>query len=286
VTASKEQFSAYVNKAYLGPWSNMPPLSVTPFGTAWNAGKPMDLPNPFRITDNWRGTSKAALLCEVPPSEVGPALMWQFREEVLQRWNGALGTDPDKRRQLVRHYLNHHAVNGGRESAFVEVVEALFLSDEPPAPSDVAERIAKGELKSTVPDGLKAEVRAWMEERRKAALKAKQREKDAPKPLKERFRTPGQYARFIELLQEHKIVDAGGAFIRGHGRKSRLFGAYQGASENPALRFSTGSLPEIVATLNDAFRNLELSAAKPQDMIGTKGHTKMRAAFQEATFPR
>jgi hypothetical protein len=168
----------------------------------------------------------------------------------------------------------------------VEVVEALFLSDAPPAPRDVAERIAKGELKSTVPDGLKAEVSAWMEERRKAVAKAKQQQKAAPKPLKERFPKPEQFARFIELLQEHEIVDAGGEFIPGHGRKSTLFGAYQGASENPALRFSIGPLPEIVATLNDAFSNLELSAAKPQDLHGTKGHTKMRKAFKEALFPR
>jgi hypothetical protein len=168
VTASMEQLSAYVNTYYLGPLGGMPPLAVTPFGTAWDGGKPMDLPNPFRIADNWKGTGKPALLCEVPPSEVGPALMWQFREEVLQRWNGSLGADPSLRRQLVRNCLDHHATNGGRGSAFVEVVEALFLSDAPPAPRDVAERIAKGEPTSTVPDGLKAEVRAWMEERRKA----------------------------------------------------------------------------------------------------------------------
>lgn len=163
--ASKQQLSALVDH-----YMNQPraPLAVTPFGTAWDGGKPMDLPNPFRIADNWKGTGKPALLCEVPPAEVGPALMWQFREEVLQRWNGTLGADPSLRWQLVRNYLDHHATNGGRESAFVEVVEALFLSDAPPAPRDVAERIAKGELKSTVPDGLKAEVRAWMEERRKA----------------------------------------------------------------------------------------------------------------------
>lgn len=294
VTASMEQLSAYVNTYYLGPLGGMPPLAVTPFGTAWDGGKPMDLPNPFRIADNWKGTGKPALLFDttawiqgdVSPSEVGPALMWQFREEVLQRWNGSLGADPSLRRQLVRHYLDHHATNGGRESAFVEVVEALFLSDAPPAPRDVAERIAKGELKSTVPDGLKAEVSAWMEERRKAVAKAKQQQKAAPKPLKERFPKPEQFARFIELLQEHEIVDAGGEFIPGHGRKSTLFGAYQGASENPALRFSIGPLPEIVATLNDAFSNLELSAAKPQDLHGTKGHTKMRKAFKEALFPR
>ncbi|MBZ0205921.1 MAG: hypothetical protein K8H89_06315 [Flavobacteriales bacterium] len=294
VTASMEQLSTYVNTYYLGPLGGMPPLAVTPFGTAWDGGKPMDLPNPFRIADNWKGTGKPALLFDttawiqgdVSPSEVGPALMWQFREEVLQRWNGSLGADPSLRRQLVRYYLDHHATNGGRESAFVEVVEALFLSDAPPAPRDVAERIAKGELKSTVPDGLKTEVRAWIEERRKVVAKAKQPQKDAPKPLKERFPKPEQYARFIELLQEHEIVDAGGAFIHGHGRKSRLFGAYQGASENPALRFSTGSLHEIVATLNGAFSNLKLSAGKPQDLHGTKGHTKMRKAFKEALFPR
>ena len=168
VTGSMEHWIDFVNIGYMGPWGNMPPLSVTPFGTAWDGGKPMDLPNPFRIADNWKGTEKAALLCDVPPGEVGPALMWQFREEVPQRWNGSLGADPSLRRQLVRNYLDHHATKGGRESAFVEVVEALFLSDAPPAPRDVAERIAKGELKSTVPDGLKAEVRAWMEERRKA----------------------------------------------------------------------------------------------------------------------
>ena len=289
VTASMEQLSAYVNRWHLGPLGNMPPLAVTPFGTAWDGDKPMDLPNPFRITDNWRGTGKPALLCEVDPTsprEIPNLLMWQVRQEVLQRWNGSLGADPSLRRQLVRNYLDHHATNGGRESAFVEVVEALFLSDAPPAPRDVAERIAKGELKSTVPDGLKAEMSAWMEERRKAVAKAKQPQKDAPKPLKERFRKPEQYARFIQLLQEHEIVDAGGAFIHGHGRKSRLFGAYQGASENPALRFSTGSLSEIVATLNGAFSNLELSAGKPQDLPGTKGHTKMRKAFKEAVFPR
>lgn len=282
VVASIEQFSNYVNRYAMRP---MPPLAVTPFGTAWDGGKPMDLPNPFRITDNWRGTGKPALLCDAP-GEVGPALMWQFREEVLRRWSGSLGSDPDFRRRWVRSYLDHHATNGGRESAFVEVVEALFLSDAPPAPRDVAERIAKGELKSTVPDGLKAEVRAWMEERRKAVAKAKQRHMAAPKPLKERFPKPEQYARFIELLQEQEIVDAGGAFIEGHGQKSRLYGAYQGASENPALRFSTGPLPEIVATLNNAFPTLRLSAARPQDLRGTKGNEAMRSMFKTAVFPR
>jgi hypothetical protein len=286
VTASMEQLSAYVNRGYLGPLGGTPPLALTPFGTAWDGGKPMDLPNPFRIADNWKGTGKPALLCEVPPSEVGPALMWQFREEVLQRWNGSLGADPSLRRQLVRNYLDHHATNGGRESAFVEVVEALFLSDAPPAPRDVAERIAKGELKSAVPDGLKAEVSAWMEERRKAVAKAKQPQKDAPKPLKERFPKPEQYARFIQLLQEHEIVDAGGAFIQGHGQKGRLYGAYHGASENPALRFSIGPLPEIVATLNIAFPTLQLSAARPQDLRGTKGNDAMRSKFKAAAFPR
>jgi hypothetical protein len=286
VTASMEQLSAYVNRGYLGPLGGMPPLAVTPFGTAWDGRKPMDLPNPFRIADNWKGTGKAALLCDVPPAEVAPALMWQFREEVLQRWNGSLGADPSLRRQLVRNYLDHHATNGGRESAFVEVVEALFLSDAPPAPRDVAERIAKGELKSTVPDGLKAEVRAWMEERRRAVAKAKQPQKDAPKPLRERFPKPEQYARFIQLLQEHEIVDAGGAFIQGHGQKGRLYGAYYGASENPALRFSIGPLPEIVATLNIAFPTLQLSAARPQDLRGTKGNDAMRSTFKAAAFPR
>lgn len=294
VTASMEQLSTYVNTYYLGALGGMPPLAVTPFGTAWDGGRPMDLPNPFRITDNWRGTGKPALLFDttvwirgdVAPAEVGPALMWQFREEVLQRWNGSLGMDPAIRRNMVRHYLDHHATNGGRESAFVEVVEALFLSDAPPAPRDVAERIAKGELKSTVPDGLKAEVRAWMEERRKAVAKAKQRHMAAPKPLKERFPKPEQYARFIELLQEHEIVDAGGAFIKGHGQKSRLYGAYQGASENPTLRFSIGPLPEIVATLNNAFSTLCLSPGRPQDLRDTKGNVAMRSVFKAAVFPR
>jgi hypothetical protein len=286
VTASKEQLSTYVNTYYLGPMGNMPPLAVTPFGTVWDAGMPMDLPTPFRITDNWRGTGKAALLCDVDPAEVGRALMWQFREEVLQRWNSTLGMDPAERRQRVRNYLDHHASNGGRESGFVDVVEALFLSDQPPAPRDVAERITKGELKSTVPDGLKAEVSAWMEARRKATSKSKQQEKDDPKPLKERFPSPEQFARFMELLQEHEIVDAGGAFIEGHGQKSRLFGAYQGASENPSLRFSTGSDAEIVATLNYAFPTLRLSEARPQDLRGTKGYEAMRPVFKTAVFPR
>jgi hypothetical protein len=246
----------------------------------------MDLPNPFRIADNWRGTGKPALLCEVPPAEVAQALMWRFREEVLQLWNGSLGMDPAVRRSMVRNYMDHHATNGGRESAFVEVVEALFLSDDPPAPRDVAERIAKGELKSTVSDDLKAVVVAWMEERRKAAANVKRQQRDAPKPLKERFPKPEQFARFIELLQEHEIVDAGGAFIQGHDHKSRLHGAYQGASENPSLRFSTGSDAEIVATLNNAFPTLRLSTARPHDLRGTKGNVAMRSAFKAAVFPR
>jgi hypothetical protein len=187
---------------------------------------------------------------------------------------------------MVRNYMDHHATNGGRESAFVEVVEALFLSDDPPAPRDVAERIAKGELKSTVSDDLKAVVVAWMEERRKAAANVKRQQRDAPKPLKERFPKPEQFARFIELLQEHEIVDAGGAFIQGHDHKSRLHGAYQGASENPSLRFSTGSDAEIVATLNNAFPTLRLSTARPHDLRGTKGNVAMRSAFKAAVFPR
>jgi hypothetical protein len=220
VTASMDKLSAYVNRGYLG--RSMPPLAMTPFGTAWDGGKPMDLPNPFRITDNWRGTGKAALLCEGPPEEVGPALMWQFREEVLQRWNGTLGMDPDKRRQLVRNYLDHHATNGGRESAFVEVVEALFLSDEPPAPRDVAERIAKGELKSTVPDGLKAEVRAWMEERRSRMASSGAERSKASIPKGSRL-TIAQVARLCWCMEkagheDHRILNASSA--------NRLAGRY------------------------------------------------------------
>lgn len=224
VTASMEQLSAYVNRGYLGPLGGTLPLAVTPFGTAWDGGKPMDLPNPFRIADNWKGTGKPALLCEVPPSEVGPALMWQFREEVLQRWNGSLGADPSLRRQLVRNYLDHHATKGGRESAFVEVVEALFLSDAPPAPRDVAERIAKGELKSTVTDGLKAEVRAWMEERRKGQLNpanAKRKTPNVP-TLAERLEAalPGAKQAFDEMLLIDGFTNKAGEYV-GPQRKGK-----------------------------------------------------------------
>lgn len=286
VTATHEQMADYLNQYFSGPVGNMVPLAVLPFGTPWDKGHPMDLRPPFYVAENWNGSGRSAVLCSTDPSEIPIALMWRLRLEVVQRWEGSLGVDPSVRRDLVRQYLDYHATNGGRESAFVEVVETLFLSDDPPAPRDVAERIANGELKSTVADGLKAEVRVWMEERRKAASKAKQLEKDAPKTLKERFSKSEHFDRFMELLQKHTIVDAGGAFIPGYGRKSRLFGAYQGASENPALRLSTGSLPEMVATLNDAFSTLRLSKAKPQDLIGTGGYEKMRKAFNVAVFPQ
>lgn len=111
-------------------------------------------------------------------------------------------------------------------------------------------------------------------------------ESEAPKPLKDRFRSADQYRRFMDLLAEHRIVDAGGSFLSGHGQKSRLWGAYEGASENPSALFSIGTDAEIVATLNAAFPSLRLSASRPQDLRGTKGHTTMRSLFKVATLPQ
>lgn len=113
---------------------------------------------------------------------------------------------------------------------------------------------------------------------------SKQSERSHPTPLKGRFPSAEQYTRFIELLQEFEIISADGAFIHGHGRKSRLWGACRGASENSALLFSIDSDPEIVATLNDAFPDLKLSQARPQDLRGTKGYNEMRLAFRGASF--
>ncbi|MBS1580816.1 MAG: hypothetical protein JST66_01315 [Bacteroidetes bacterium] len=104
-------------------------------------------------------------------------------------------------------------------------------------------------------------------------------------PLRDRFRSPQQFERFIALLVERRIVDVDGAFLAGHGQKSRLWGAYEGASENRTLKIAIGTDAEIVATLNDAFPSLTLSAARPQDLRGTKAHAAMRAAFQVARFP-
>ena len=213
----------------------------------------------------------------IPITNLGrDQLRVDFWRRLLSLWDGPV----DKRAELVRGFLDHHHLTGGKAEVFRDLVK------------DTAARlralVSKGApLRDAERWGLLADkLEGWLSDAPKAASKAKRLLQDAPKPLKERFPKPEQFARFMELLQEHEIVDAGGAFIHGHGRKSRLFGAYQGASENPALRFSIGSLPEIVATLNDAFSNLRLSAGKPQDLHGTKGHTKMRKAFKEALFPR
>ena len=264
------------------------PFALSPFAVELDETvSSLDLENPFSLAENWRGTGLMALRCDTDPDpySLRLSLMWKVREAIVNFWYDGLGMNPSIRVGKIKTYLDHHATHGADEAALLDALEIVFLMDNPPAPLDVRWCIEKGEIPETLPDGLKTEVREWIEERRKVVAKAKQPQKDAPKPLKDRFPKPEQYVRFIELLQEHEIVDVGGTFIHGHGRKSRLFGAYQGASENPALRFSTGSLSEIVATLNGAFSNLELSAAKPQDLHGTKGHTKMRKAFSEAVFP-
>ena len=165
-----QQWETYVATYFRG--SLKPPLSITPFGTPWDGGKPMDLFNPFRLAENWKGTGKTALLCNVEPSDVGNVLMWEFREDVLQRWNGGLMANPEFRKGLVRFYLDHHAVNCDNETVYLSVVEQQFLEQVPRAPRGLAERIAKGEVRPTVPDALKAEVSAWLAERRKALTTA------------------------------------------------------------------------------------------------------------------
>lgn len=107
-----------------------------------------------------------------------------------------------------------------------------------------------------------------------------------PKLLKDRFRSTEQFNRFLALLMEHRIVDAGGAFLPGHGQKSRLWGAYEGVSENPSAMFSIGTDAEVVVTLNTAFPSLHLSPSRPQDLRGTNGHTAMRSAFKGASLPQ
>ena len=195
------------------------------------------------------------------------------------------------RKQNVADRLQHHWEHGGNADAFLDYTEGVCDKWEGEAPTyfDMP-RMQRLQVEDAAI--LMRTMRKWVEEKRKASTamakgaKAKQREKDEPKPLKERFPKPEQYARFIELLQEHEIVDSGGAFVPGHDHKSRLLGAYEGASENPSLRFSTGSDAEIVATLNNAFPTLRLSSARPQDLRGTGGNVELRLAFKTAVFPR
>lgn len=264
------------------------PFALTPLLGIWDeVAETMDLKNPFSLWENWRGTGQTVLCCDTDPDpwSLRLALMWKVREVVVQLWYDGLGANPSIRSERIRAFLDYHATHGSDEETLIDAVEIVFLMDNPPAPLDVRWCLEKGDIPETLPDGLKAEVSAWMEGRRKAVAKAKQSQKDAPKPLKERFPKPEQYARFIQLLQEHEIVDAGEAFIQGHGQKGRLYGAYHGASENPALRFSIGPLPEIVETLNNAFSTLRLSTARPQDLRGTKGNEEMRSVFKAAVFP-
>lgn len=102
-----------------------------------------------------------------------------------------------------------------------------------------------------------------------------------PRSLASKFdAVPGSLDKFMALLRSKGIVDAADQYIPGHGQKSRLLGAYEGAAEN--LKFSTGTLDETVTMLNAAFPNLSLSPARPQDLRGTVGHTMMRAAFKVA----
>lgn len=258
----------------------------------WN---PLDVDNP-RVYDvegnERRDMQHTAFLAEAVKSA--------FLRQLGLCWHSLPGdsssTPINKRSERVREYLDHHHVNGDNPKAFMDYVKSIARDTSMIPPPQTSVTIAlwassanPADFKFPAladPDGLKAEVEAWLEERRKVLAKAKQPRKDAPKPLRERFPKPEQYARFIELLQEHEIVDAGGAFIQGHSQKGRLYGAYQGASENPALRFSIGPLPEIVATLNIAFPTLQLSAARPQDLQGTKGNEAMRSKFKAAAFPR
>lgn len=139
------------------------PLAVTPFGTPWDGGKPMDLRNPYRLEANWNNTGKPALICE--NTEGVNWYLWQFRCEIVRRWESHL-LNPDMRSRLLSKYLNHHAASTSQEAAFLSIVEKQFFDKEPRAPLDIMERIKKGELDTIVPEQLKVEIRAWLDMKR------------------------------------------------------------------------------------------------------------------------
>lgn len=187
----------------------------------------------------------------------------------------------NERQAAIEARLNHHLDHGGNPSAFMDYVDTIprKWDEEPPLILTGSTSMLSTLGVKPLPDAflLTKYIREWLVTGRKR--------KPTPElvPLEKRFPKRSQYLHFISLLIESEILDDAGKYKPSKLGRGRMFGAYTGAASK--LKMSIGNDRERVLVLNGAFKGLDISIARPQDLYGKTHYDKMFKAFRDSKWP-
>lgn len=112
VASDSEEAKAEVMKVM----SNVPGIALAPMdGTPPH---PFDIRNPFRV-------ERGQLFVEWRDSQPARNVRWDFRERIMDIWEGRRGFNILERKQVLRSFLKYQWENGGSREAFVDYIEAV-----------------------------------------------------------------------------------------------------------------------------------------------------------------
>lgn len=136
--------------------TNVPGIALAPIdGTPPHA---FDIRNPFRV-------ERGMLFVDWRESQPARNVRWDFRERIMDIWEGRRGFNILERKQVLRSFLKYHWENGGSREAFVDYVDAV--PDEQWHRDKIPGEIILSQRDFTAPvieKPLADELRAWVAE--------------------------------------------------------------------------------------------------------------------------